>query len=415
MTNFNDIQTVLDYIHSHWQYTIRHETEDIGTLLGLPYPYTVPCQKEPSMQNNFYWDTYFMNVGLLRQGFHELAKNNVDNLLFEVEKYGFVPNGSRTFFLTRSQAPFLSMMVRDIFDYFGDEDWLKTAYEVLKKEYNFWMKKRSTPIGLNRYFHHATNEEMIEFFDGELKNRPRLSPQTEEEKLIFSAHLLAEAESGCDFTPRFEHRCADFAPADLNSYLYLNEVNAVYFCEILKDDESTIWIKRAQERLSLLHRYCWNEEIGLFFDYDLVNNRQNRIPSLATFAPLWVKLATGKQAKAIVKNLPRFEFDYGVSVCENSQQKTIFQWDYPNGWPPFFYIVIKGLNNYGFSREAERIAEKYVQVVIKNFKETGDLWEKYNVVDGSIQVKDEYEMPAMMGWTAGVFVFCAELLGVQIS
>ena len=70
-------------------------------------------------------------------------------------------------------------------------------------------------------------------------------------------------------------------------------------------------------------------------------------------------------------------------------------------------------DNYGFCREARRIAEKYLRVVIKNFQETGELWEKYNVVDGSIQVKNEYAMPAMMGWTAGVFVFCADFLGDQ--
>jgi len=104
MKEMIELQTVLDYIRSHWQNTVRHETEDSGTLLRLPYPYTVPCQHEPTMQNNFYWDTYFTNLGLLRQGFIDLAKSNVDNLLFEVEKYGFVPNGNRTFFLTRSQG-----------------------------------------------------------------------------------------------------------------------------------------------------------------------------------------------------------------------------------------------------------------------------------------------------------------------
>lgn len=94
MINFNDdIQTVLDYIKSHWKNTIRFEPDDKNTLLGLPYAYTVPCQTETTMQNNFYWDTCFTKLGLLRQGFHLLAKSNIDNWLFEVEKYGFVANG----------------------------------------------------------------------------------------------------------------------------------------------------------------------------------------------------------------------------------------------------------------------------------------------------------------------------------
>jgi alpha,alpha-trehalase len=408
-----DVRLLLDYIRSHWQNTVRHETEDSGTLLGLPYPYTVPCQHEPTMQNNFYWDTYFTNLGLLRQGFIDLAKSNVDNLLFEVEKYGFVPNGNSTFFLTRSQAPFLSLMMKDIYQTFRDNDWLGSAFATWKKEYDFWVQKRLTPIGLNRYFHHATREQLLEFYADELKHRPKLAADSEHAQLALSAHLLAEAESGWDFTPRFEQRCADFAPVDLNSLLYLNEVNAAYFCEILADPEKEVWLERAQCRLKLIHDCCWNDHNGLFYDYDFVHQQQSSVASLATFVALWARLASDHQARAIVNNLPRFEFDYGVSACEPTRQRLTYQWDYPNGWPPLVYLVINGLDNYGFCREARRIAEKYLRVVIKNFQETGELWEKYNVVDGSIQVKNEYAMPAMMGWTAGVFVFCADFLGDQ--
>lgn len=410
MINNSDAKFVLDYIHSHWPNTVRYEPNDVGTLIGLPYPYTVPCQHEPTMQNNFYWDTYFTNVGLLRQGFSDLAKNNVDNLLHEVEKFGFVPNGNRTFFLTRSQAPFLSLMIKDIYQAFRDVDWLRSAVANWKKEYDFWMQKRPTPIGLNRYFHHATKEQLLEFYRDELKHRPKVEAETEEQELVISAHLLAEAESGWDFTPRFEQRCGDFAPVDLNSLLYLNEVNAAYFCEILDDPERGLWLERAQRRLKMINEFCWNEKEGLFYDYDFSHHRQSAVASLATFVPLWARLASEKQARSITENLSRFEFDYGVSACEPTQQRLTYQWDYPNGWPPLFYMVINGLNNYGFCQEAHRIAEKYLRVVVKNFNQTGELWEKYNVVDGSIQVKNEYAMPAMMGWSAGVFVFCADLM-----
>ncbi|MDZ7265319.1 MAG: alpha,alpha-trehalase, partial [candidate division KSB1 bacterium] len=315
--NRDEKSIVLEYIRSHWPNTIRHEPNDVGNLIGLPYPYTVPCQHEPTMQNNFYWDTYFTNVGLLRQGFIELAKNNVDNLLFEVEKFGFVPNGNRTFFLTRSQAPFLSLMIKDIYAAFQDRDWLRSAFTTWRKEYDFWLQTRLTPIGLNRYFHHATNAQLLEFYADELKHRPKTEVDTEGQQLAISAHLLAEAESGWDFTPRFEQRCADFAPVDLNSLLYLNEVNAAYFCEILDDPEKQVWLERAQRRLKLIHDFCWNKKGGLFYDYDFVHHRQSLVASLATFVPLWTRLATGQQARMIVSNLHRFEFDYGVAACEN--------------------------------------------------------------------------------------------------
>lgn len=408
----NDIQSVLSFIHSHWNDTIHHQTEDAGNILGLPYPYTVPSHNNPNMQIHFYWDTYFTNIGLLKHGLVELAKSNVDNLLFEVEKYGFIPNGNRTFFLNRSQQPYLSLMVRDIYEATQDKRWLRSAFATLKKEYAFWMEQRITPLSLNRHFHHSTEDQRMEFYE-DVKNRINFHPQHREEILQGVGHFVAEAETGWDFTPRFENRCADFVSVDLNSLLYLFEMNAAYFSKILGHDESELWLERADDRKQLLHRYCWNDETGLFFDYDFINKRQSRIASLATFSPLWIGLASKHQAKSVVENLHRFEYDFGVAACENSDQKIIYQWDYPNGWPPLFYITIAGLLNYEFADDAKRIAEKYLRVVIKNFKETGDLWEKYNVVDGSINVKNEYDMPAMLGWTAGVFVSCAELCGYE--
>ena len=139
-----DEKKIYDFIKTHWKDSIRHQVEDTGTLIGLPFPYTVPCPEGKEMQNNFYWDTYFMNVGLIRQGFIGQAKNNTDNLLSEVEKYGYVPNGNRTFFLNRTHPPLLCLMIRDVFDATQDREWLKKAFTVWEKEYDFWMKNRTT-------------------------------------------------------------------------------------------------------------------------------------------------------------------------------------------------------------------------------------------------------------------------------
>jgi alpha,alpha-trehalase len=302
--------------------------------------------------------------------------------------------------------------VRDIYEASQDKNWLRSAFATLKKEYAFWMEKRITPLSLNRHFHHSTEDQIFEFYE-DVKNRINFSPKNREDILQNIGHFVAEAETGWDFTPRFENRCADFISVDLNSLLYLFEINAACFGEALDHDGKDLWLERAEERRLLLNQYCWDQERGMFFDYDFINKRHSPIASLATFSPLWTKLATKQQAKSIVENLRRFEFDYGVAACENSNQQIIYQWDYPNGWPPLFYITIVGLLNYDYFDEAKRIAEKYLRVVIKNFIATGDLWEKYNVVDGSINVKNEYEMPAMLGWTAGVFVYCAELVSSE--
>ncbi|MDW7680218.1 MAG: trehalase family glycosidase [bacterium] len=407
----SDFKPIYDCIREHWENSVRHITDDRGDLIGMPFPYTVPCPEGEEMQNYFYWDIYFINIGLIGHGLIELAKNNVDNLLFMVERYGFVPNGNRTFFLNRSQLPFLGLMLKQIFDETGDEQWLARAFQIWKKEYKFWKEKRMTTTGLNHHFHHSDKDNLLKFYHDELAYRIKFQPKNLEEKLEIAAYFLAEAETGWDFSPRFSGRCADFIPIELNCILYLCEKYAAQFSQILGEKESEeVWSQLAQQRQRLIHQFLWHEEQGFFYDYDFINDRHSPIASLAGFAPLWVNLASEKQAELVVKNLPRFEHEYGVAVCEQSEQKTVFQWDYPNGWAPMFYVVIQGLLNYDYKSDAERIAEKYLSVVTENYKTTGKLWEKYNVVEGSIRVKNEYEIVSMLGWTAGVFVYCYQLL-----
>lgn len=410
MTRQSETRTVYDYIKSNWQNTIRYEPDDQGTLLGLPFPYTVPCQSEKTMQNYFYWDTYFTNVGLLLQGFVDLARNNADNLLFLLRKYGFVPNGNCTYFLNRSQPPYLALMVREIFDRTGDKTWLHRAYDALKVEYDFWDKKRSTPVGLNRHFHHATAEELHHFIDHDVKDRVPVTASDPAGKIRAAEHYLAEAETGWDFTPRFEGRASDFVPVDLNSLLYQVELNLARFSQELGIGEEAHWLSLAEARRTLFSRFLWDEENGFFYDYDFVPRRRSAVASLAGFHPLWTRMATPAQAEAVRSNLSKFEFDFGMAVCEQGGRSSLYQWDFPNGWPPLYYIVIQGLRNYGYEQDARRIAGKFVRVVSANFQATGDLWEKYNAVDGSIRVINEYDMPAMLGWTAGVFVHCIHFL-----
>lgn len=406
-----DVENLKAWVKNSWPASVRRNTEGSGTLIGLPYSYTVPCA-DGMFQEMYYWDTYFTNQGLRRQGYEEFVKSNADNMLYLVEEYGYMPNGNRTYYLNRSQPPYLSMIVRDVYEIFRDEEWLRSAHATLKKEYDFWMTKRATPIGLNRHYHHASPAELREFFEY-VANRLNSCRDVsdEKEKLETAAHFLAEGETGWDFTPRFGGRCADFAPIDLNCNLYLYEKNFAWFSEILGTGEAASWRERAERRKALINQFCWNDEKGLFCDYNFVSGKQSEVPSLASFAPMWAGLATDKQAQALRENLVLFECDFGLATCQKGPRENKYQWDYPNGWPPLFYLVIQGLNNYGFKDDARRIAQKYVDLVITNFKISGHLWEKYNVVDGSTRVVNEYEMPTMLGWTAGVFIYASELVG----
>ena len=143
------MSNIKEFISKNIDLCVRENKEDKDTLIGLPFPYTVPSVGH--FDELYYWDTYFFNKGLQICGRMELAKNNVDNMLWIVKKYGLMPNGNRTFFLNRSQPPFLSMMVYDVYEYYKDEVWLSEAFKTLETEYEFWMNKRISPIGLNHY------------------------------------------------------------------------------------------------------------------------------------------------------------------------------------------------------------------------------------------------------------------------
>jgi alpha,alpha-trehalase len=407
------------YIQGNWDSTLVESEE-------LPEPFTGVWGLL------FYWDTYFTNAGLLlHEGRSAQAKKNVDCLLFEVEKYGFVPNASARWGTNRSQPPYLSMMVREVYEHTEpkDKEWLKKAYDTLKKEYYFWIddsnkaiERNTTAIaGLSRYFHHAGNDEITTFYRNVLV--PRLgypADANRERKIKDAMPYVAEAESGMDFTPRFEGRCPDFVALDLNCNLYMYEKNFAWIVSQLGLGGEPNWEGRAEKRKALINKYCWDEKRGLFMDYDYVNGRMSKVAAVMAFSPLWAGLASKEQAKRTAENLRLFECEWGITVCEKTQQQLRYQWDWPAGWAPLHYIVIAGLDRYGYKKQAQRIASRYLDLVTKNYfepspasykrvvrtieRKTGRTYEKYNVVDGTIY-DAEYPSRELMGWSAGVFAY----------
>ncbi len=401
------MQEIFDYLEENWDKCLRENRFDEDTLIGLPYPYTVPSTEY--FNEIYYWDTYFTNVGLLKFNKPLYAKHNVDDMLYLVDKYGFMPNGNRTYYLNRSQPPFLSEMVKDVYEYYKDRVWLLGAYETLKKEHNFWQTMRATGMGLNRHDTDRPDEELVNYVEG-FVNRTGVKPEGMSDILI-GRHALAESESGWDMNPRLDFDAYNFAPVDLNCLLYQLERNMAYFATILeKADEVAEWENYAKKRLEIMNKFMLNKE-NLFFDYNFKTGKNSEVFSVASLFPLYVKAATEEQAEAAVKNLCRLEENYGVATCEKGSGKGIsYQWDYPNGWSCLEYVTVVGLLNYGYTEDAKRIAQKFVNLVEKAFKETGHLWEKYNVVEGNINVSNEYKMPTMLGWSAGVYVVLKDLL-----
>ena len=395
---------VKEFIASHWDECIKENRFDNDTLVGLPYPYIVPAVGH--FDEMYYWDTYFTNVGLIHAGRALQAKYNVDNMLNLVSRFGFMPNGNRTYYLTRSQPPFLSYMIKDIYSHFNDKAWLEGAYAILLKEYDFWMTKRMTETGLNHYYDNTESEELIKL-SYDLEERMGVKLEGDREKI--GLHYLVMCEAGWDINTRFDIEGYNFVQVDLNSLLYGFEKNMAEFSDILGKNEADTWNERAEKRKELIHKILDNGD-GLLFDYNFITKKHGKNFCSACLYPLFTGVADEKHAKAIVANLSRLEAEYGILANEKNDVPGSFQWGYPNGWPCQQYIAYKGLQKYGYTEEARRVAKKYVACVEKVFDETQNLWEKYNVIEGSSNVCDEYKMPAMMGWSAGVYLDAEKFL-----
>lgn len=397
-----------EFIKNSWKKTIRIERTDSGSTIGVPYRYFVPCASG-GFGNLFYWDSYFTARGMIVHGESELVKSTVDDMLYLVRKLGYMPNGNATHLLGRSQPPLLSEMVKDIYSVYKDPVWLEGAYSALQTEYEFWMTKRILPCGLNRYGYEGSLDVGLEIAHRRLAGLDFGAMSDKE----IAENVMADAESGWDFSPRCELHQTDFAYVDLNSILYMFEKNMAFFASELKKNDSESWENRAAERRRKMCDLMFDGAV--FRDYDSRNDKLSPIFSAASFYPLWAGLATEEQAKSTVENLFWIECEYGISPCEKGIRKVNYQWDYPNGWAPIQYAVAYALFNCGYAADAERVAKKYVCAAEEQYRKTGTLWEKYNVSDGTINVVDEYKMPEMLGWTAGVYVDLKEKLLPRIK
>ena len=387
-------ERVNDYIKRHWKNTIRtgiSKTDEIP----LPYPTTVPCENQ-RFTYFFYWDTYFTNLGLLYD-MPKQALNNLRNMKYLVERFGFIPNANLTSMLNRSQPPLFCCAVYDYYQLYPSLDIVYEFFGSMQREYEFWSQSRITECGLNGYSSSATEEEIERFID-EVALRGIID-KNDCDAYEKAKNLFAEAESGWDFSPRFGGRALDFVQVDLNSILYKNEIIISEFAKILKENElSERFSRKAAQRKAVMYRYMEDEE-EVFRDYDFRNKKFSPVISIASLLPFWAGITKNTQSCKKILNV--LECEKGIAACEKSNS-SMFQWDYPNMWPPLVYFSVKAFQNSGAEECARRIADKYMNTVAENFEIGGCLYEKYSSVTGKYS-NQEYESPKMLGWTAGVF------------
>lgn len=392
--------TVKDYIKKRFPETVRKNVCDNETLIGLPYPYTVPCA-ESYFDELFYWDTYFTNKALIALKQAEQAENNVRDILHLVERFGYMPNGNRTYFLKRSQPPYLALMVDEIFCATKDKTFLESSFSTLKKEYRFWMTKRISENGLNHYDTEESVESCADFFNHYVGTR--IAVDCARESSYAGRNYYAEAESGWDFTPRFQGVCAEYNPIDLNSNLFFYEKLFARYEKALGEGDGAKWNAAADARAEKINRFLWDPLNRVYRDYNYVSGELSRTVSAASFQPYFVGLAPNESKDGLKNLLTKIEGDYGLFATEKEEGQ--YQWAYPNVWAPYHCIACDALENYGYESESKRIAGKYINLIEANFSKTGKLYEKYNGITGGIDAVSEYGTPEMLGWTAGTYIY----------
>lgn len=371
-------------------------------LIPLPYPFTTPCA-EGMFQEMYYWDTYFTHKCLLVEGREEQALNNIKNFAYLLEKYGKIPNGNRMHYIGRSQPPFFGLMLSDLLKWNPDRLVVRQAYEWLKREYDFWQINRACENGLNRYYCDLSDEEALGntgyYLEVHTESYEKRTGIHMENTVENGKCVIAECESGWDFSPRFSGQCIYYNPVDLNSLLYADEVLLGKWAEELGEtDESLHYAECARKRKDRVTRLM--KKNGIYYDYNFVNGSLSERVSAAAFFPYFVGIDDNRET--FQKTLMLLERTYGVVAC--TADGGVFQWAEPNSWAPLNYIAVAAAERLGLKEDAKRLVDKYLLATEKIYNRTQRLWEKYNAETGDLDVSSEYGTPEMLGWAAGVYV-----------
>ncbi len=441
---------------------VRPEELPANGLLYLPQRYVVPGGRFNEMYG---WDSYFILLGLVHDGRTAVAKGMVENFFFEIENYGAILNANRTYFFTRSQPPFLSSMIREVYEHSTAHDmaWLSRAYGFAQRDYALWTsaEHQAGSTGLARYFDLGSGPvpEMADdssyypdvirwlethpeagtsyLVEGAEKPTPaeaavlaKTSCDVSQSRVcaqaVVDGHRLSAAyfrsdramrESGFDTSFRFgpfSGSTADYAPVCLNSLLYKYETDMARFATLLgKTEESRVWDRRAAARQAAMNKYLWDASKGLYLDYDFVSGKKSTYEFVATFYPLWAGAASKEQAAAVDRHLGDLERAGGLAISASASG---VQWDMPFGWAPTTWLTVAGLDRYGFRTDATRVATEFSNTVLDNFERDGTMREKYNVVDGSANVKVAagYKSNVVgFGWTNAVYLKLQDLIAQQ--
>lgn len=414
-------QSAREHIKELWTVLERRNRRDRGSLIAIPYPYIVPGGR---FSEQFYWDSYFIMLGLATDDRWDEIENMMKNYSYMIRKFGFIPTANRTYFLSRSQPPFFSHMVKLLARNKNRTFTLLEYLPYMLSEYRFWVKGRSllkndeSTTAHRRVVRMADGAIVGRYYDDKTTPRPeslREDVETAEQAEHSSSDRLyldlrAGAESGWDFSSRWFSdpddistiHTTDIIPVDLNCLLYHLESTIAETYQLLYQPLLARKFRRlAEQRKSAIHRYMWDDAEKFFVDYNFRTEKPTGRITLAGVFPLFTKIASPAQAKAVAERLERDFLKPGglvTTLIDTGQQ-----WDAPNGWAPLHWVAIQGLRQYGYHDLADRIKKAWVNTNLRVYDDQTKMVEKYNVVNPSkLGGGGEYALQDGFGWTNGV-------------
>lgn len=415
-------------IEACWK-SLRRDADsesDRSSLIPLPHDYIVPGGR---FREIYYWDSYFTMLGLAESGHTDLIRNMADNFAWLIDEIGFIPNGNRSYYCSRSQPPVFALMV-DLLEACSEDDRIALQYQPqLLREHAFWMQGAAavgtgpdaerrvvgTPDGpLNRYWDDAAGPREESYAED-----LALASRSDQEPDDLYRNLRAACESGWDFSSRWlgdgealeTIRTTDILPVDLNTLMVVLELRiARNFEAQSRSDEARAFRERAERRGRTIRTKFFDETSGAFVDLDRHALRPTGRLSLATAFPMAFGICTQEQALRVSETLEREFLRPGgwVTTATESGQ----QWDAPNGWAPLQWIVFLGLSRYAIDKQARDGANRWLENVLSVYESTGRMMEKYDVESpGRPAAGGEYDVQEGFGWSNGVYLKLRRQLG----
>ena len=412
-----------DHIHELWGHLTRQaDTDQGGTLIPLPHPYIVPGGR---FREVYYWDSYFTMLGLRISEQTELMRNIVNNFAHLLNTIGFIPNGNRTYYMGRSQPPFMAMMIEVLCN--GNTHKMTAFRTSLEKEYAFWMD------GVDKLTEeNPVHRRVVRLPNGQIMNRywddkasPRPEAWKEDVELAEKSgrpaeevwrHIRAAAESGWDFSSRWckdgqnltTIQTADLLPVDLNCLMFNLEqtLQRLYAWEENFPLESEYSLKADARKTAILSTF-WDEENEFYFDYNFVEHARTKQFTLAALFPMFYEMTPLRHAPKLAARIENSFLKPGglLTTLTNSGQ----QWDAPNGWAPLQWIAFMAFRSYGMVELSDKIRAHWLPLNEKVYAATGKMMEKYNVEDMEVKAGGgEYPNQDGFGWTNGVYLAMKE-------